>query len=103
VLPRKPWEDDGGDDPRIIQDNDGVWSKAAEDQAAKNVETFVASHLVTLYPIQEGKQLPTLTGSFVSYSTKHGKTFIHPGNIEVVGQREAANGAIWVLDGVLEQ
>jgi len=103
TLPRKPWEDDNGDDPRIVDGKDGVWSKEAEDRVAKNVETFVASHLITKYPIPDGKQLPTLTGSFVSYSIKHGKKYIHPGHVEVVGEREAANGAIWILDGVVEQ
>jgi uncharacterized surface protein with fasciclin (FAS1) repeats len=103
TLPRKPWQDDDGDDPRIVDGNDALWSKESEEKAARNVETFVASHLITQSPIHEGKQLPTLTGSFVSYSIKRGQKYIHPGNIEVVGEREAANGAIWILNGVLEQ
>jgi uncharacterized surface protein with fasciclin (FAS1) repeats len=79
-----------------------VWSKEAEDKARKNVEEFVAGHVITKYPIQEGKDLPTLTGSTVSYRVKAGEKYIYPGNIKVLGEREAANGAIWVLDGVIE-
>jgi hypothetical protein len=38
----------------------------------------------------------------VSFKVKGGDKFIYPGNIKVLGEREAANGAIWVLDGVIE-
>jgi uncharacterized surface protein with fasciclin (FAS1) repeats len=44
-----------------------------------------------------------LSGSSVSYKIKAGEKYIQPGNIKVLGEREAANGAIWVLDGVIEQ
>jgi len=46
--------------------------------------------------------LDTLKGTTVSYSIKGGEKYIEPGNIKVLGEREAANGAIWVLDGVIE-
>ena len=82
--------------------NDLLWNKEEEDKARKNLEKFVADHLVTKYPIQEGEQLPTLSGGFVSYIVKGGIKYINPGNIQVLGEREAANGAIWVLDGVIE-
>lgn len=103
TLPRKPWEDKSDDEKVTKHDSkDFLWSKEAEDKARKNVEDFVAAHIVTKYPIQDGKDLPTLSGSTVSYTIKRGETYILPGNIKVLGQREAANGAIWVLDGVIE-
>lgn len=103
TLPRKPWEDQSDEGPLTKQGSkDSLWSKEAEDKARKNVEDFVAGHVVTKYPIQEGKDLTTLSGSTISYEVKGGEKYINPGNIKVLGEREAANGAIWVLDGVIE-
>jgi hypothetical protein len=103
TLPRKPWEDKSDEGPLSTTDShDSLWSKEAEDKARKNVEEFVAGHVVTKYPIQEGEDLPTLVGSTLSYKVKGGDKYIHPGNIKVLGEREAANGAIWVLNGVIE-
>lgn len=105
-MPRKPWEDkpDEGDDPKIKMHvlKQLVGPTAAEDKARKNLEQFVYGHVVTKSPIKEGEEVPTLLGTTVSYKTKQGEKFIYPGNIKVVGEREAANGAIWVLDGVIE-
>jgi uncharacterized surface protein with fasciclin (FAS1) repeats len=103
TLPRKPWEDKAGDG-RITRhgSKDLVWNEEAEEKARKNIEEFVAGHLVTKYPIEEDKQLPTLKGTFVCFKVEGGEKFVHPGNIKVLGEREAANGAIWVLDGVIE-
>ena len=81
---------------------DLLWDQEAEDKARKNVEDFVSSHVITQYPVAEGKDLPTLRGSTLSYKVKGGTKYINPGNIKVLGEREAANGAIWVLDGVVE-
>jgi hypothetical protein len=100
TLPRKPWEED--EEGPVVADKDVLWDQEAEDKARKNVEDFVASHLITKYPIQEGADLPTLRGTTLSYKLKGGDKYINPGNIKVVGEREAANGAIWVLDGVVE-
>ena len=104
TLPRKPWEDkDDQESPRREDGKeDWVWEKEVEDKARKNVEDFVAGHLVTKYPIEEGKELDTLSGTKVSYKVKGGEKYIYPGEIKVLGEREAANGAIWVLDGVIE-
>jgi len=103
TLPRKPWEDKSNDEQVTKHDSkDLLWNKEAEDKARKNVEDFVAAHVVTKYPIQEGDNLPTLNGSTVSYKVKGGEKYILPGNIKVLSEREAANGAIWVLDGVIE-
>lgn len=103
TLPRKPWED-RDDDGQVTRhgSKDSLWNKKAEDKAKKNIEEFVAGHLVTKYPVEEGKQLATLKGTFVSYTVKGGEKFVDPGNIKVLGEREAANGAIWVLDGAIE-
>jgi uncharacterized surface protein with fasciclin (FAS1) repeats len=103
TLPRKPWEDKA-EDGQVTRhgSKNSFWNKEAEDKARKNIEEFVASHLVTKYPIEEGKQLPTLKGTYISYKVKGGEKFIDPGNIKALGEREAANGAIWVLDGVIE-
>jgi uncharacterized surface protein with fasciclin (FAS1) repeats len=104
VLPRKPWED-ASDEPLIahLGSKGSLWSKEAEDKARKNIEHFVSGHIVPQYPIQEGRELPALGGSTVSYNIKGGEKYVRPGNIKVLGEREAANGAIWVLDGVIEQ
>src|SRR5947207_5560171 len=103
TLPRKPWEDKSNDEQITKHDSkDLFWNKEAEDKAKKNLEEFVAGHIITKYPIQEGKDLPTLTGSTLSYKVKGGEKYIFPGNIKILGEREAANGAIWVLDGVIE-
>jgi uncharacterized surface protein with fasciclin (FAS1) repeats len=103
TLPRKPWEDKS-DDEQVTKNGpkDILWNKEVEDKARKNVENFVAAHVITKYPIQEGKDLPTLNGSTVSYKVEGGRKYVLPGNIKVLGEREAANGAIWVLDGVIE-
>jgi uncharacterized surface protein with fasciclin (FAS1) repeats len=101
TLPRKPWEDKDNDEG-IQQGSEDVWSKEAEDKARKNVEDFVAGHVITKYPIEEGEELSTLGGTSVSFKVKGGDKFIYPGNIKVLGEREAANGDIWVLDGVIE-
>ena len=103
TLPRKPWEDKSNDEQITKHGSkDLFWNKETEDKAKKNLEEFVAGHIITKYPIQEGKDLPTLTGSTLSYKVKGGEKYIFPGNIKVLGEREAANGAIWVLDGVIE-
>ena len=104
TLPRKPWEDKSNDDPQVSKhgSKDVLWDQEAEDKARKNIEDFVAGHIVTKYPIEEGKELLTLAGSSVSYRSKGGEKFIYPGNIKVLGEKEAANGALWVLDGVLD-
>ena len=103
TLPRKPWEDKSdGEQVSKHRSKDLLWNKEEEDKARKNVEDFVASHIITIYPVQEGKGLPTLTGSTLSYKVKGGNKYILPGNIKVLGEREAANGAIWILDGVVE-
>ena len=81
---------------------DLVWEKEVEDKARKNVEDFVAGHVITKYPIQEDKKLDTLSGTKVWYKTRAGDKYVYPGEIKVLGEREAANGAIWVLDGVIE-
>jgi uncharacterized surface protein with fasciclin (FAS1) repeats len=68
----------------------------------KNIEEFVSGHIITEYPIDKNSDLPTLLGKTVSYKVSGGEKYIQPGNVKVVGEREAANGAIWVLDGVVE-
>src|SRR5208282_302814 len=82
TLPRKPWEDKSDNEQVTTHDSkDLLWNKEAEDRARKNLEDFVAAHVITNYPIQEGKDLPTLNGSTVSYKVKGGDKYILPGNI----------------------
>ena len=103
TLPRKPWEDKNDKDGlRRDGKEDLVWDKEVEDKARKNVEDFVAGHVITRYPIEEAKKLDTLSGTQVEYRVKGGDKYVYPGEIKVLGEREAANGAIWVLDGVIE-
>lgn len=74
-----------------------------EDKARKNVEDFVAGHIITRYPITEDTKLETLSGTEVLYKVRSdGEKYVYPGGIKVLGEREAANGVIWVLDGVIE-
>ena len=73
-----------------------------EDKARKNVEDFVAGHVITKHPITEDTKLETLSGTTVEYRVKAGVKYVYPGEIQVLGEREAGNGAIWVLDGVIE-
>jgi uncharacterized surface protein with fasciclin (FAS1) repeats len=103
ILPRKPWEDrDEKEGIRRDGKEDLVWDQEVEDQARKNVEDFVAGHLITRYPVEEGKKVDTLRGTQVEYRVMGGDKYVYPGEIKVLGEREAANGAIWVLDGVIE-
>src|SRR5205085_9366087 len=63
TLPRKPWEDKNEKDGlRRDGKEDLVWDKEVEDKARKNVEDFVAGHVITRYPIEEAKKLDTLSG-----------------------------------------
>lgn len=102
-MPRKPWEDKNDEPSRSRKGSmDALLDKETEDKAWKNIEKFVGRHLVTKHPINEGEQLQTLVGTSVFYEVKNGVKFFYPGNIRVVEEKEAANGAIWVLDGVLD-
>ena len=79
TLPRKPWEDKSNDEQITKHGSkDLFWNKETEDKAKKNLEEFVAGHIITKYPIQEGKDLPTLTGSTLSYKVKGGEKYIFP-------------------------
>ena len=101
-LHRKPWEDKE-EDGKVTQDDGSLWSKEAEDKARRNVEEFVAGHVIPTHPIQPYVELETIRGTKVSYTiSKSGEKIVNPGNIKILGEREAANGAIWVLDGVIE-
>jgi Fasciclin domain len=104
-LHRKPWEDEdevSRPDQHGSMPNDDMWNREVEEKARQNVENFVAGHLITRYPIQPDADLPTMKGPSVSYRIENGVKYVRPGNAKVLGEREAANGAIWVLDGVLE-
>ena len=104
-LHRRPWEDEDEDEgSQVIRHGSkgDLSSQEIEDKARQNVEQFVAGHVITNSPIQPDIELETLRGTKISYTIKSGEKFIQPGNIKVLGEREAANGAIWVLDGVIE-
>lgn len=98
ALPQKPWVDSPQNTPDKSFE---VKPLRNEERAAKNIENFVKRHVVDRYPLTEGKSVSTLAGDKLSFEIKDGEKYIN-GKHKVVAEKQAANGAIWVISGVIE-
>ncbi|GAB7341767.1 hypothetical protein MBLNU457_g0099t1 [Dothideomycetes sp. NU457] len=94
-LPRKPWED-----PEMSAD--AFVGDQGQERAKRNLERFVAAHVVPAAPWGEGEKVRTLDGGRVWWEGRQGKRWIMPGDVEVDEVlKTVGNGEIWVLKGLL--
>lgn len=95
ALPRKPWVDGPVDaqDPKISPLRN-------EDRAARNIEAFVERHVVSQYPLPAGAEAKNMAGQAISVEMKDEEKYIN-GKYKVLVEKTAANGAIWVISGVI--
>lgn len=95
-LPQKPWKDgpENAQDPKVdVLRND--------DRASKNIEAFVSRHIVPEYPISEGQSVKNLAGQSITVEMKDGEKYVN-GEYKVLNEKNARNGAIWVISGVVK-
>lgn len=86
-LPHKPHQNPSGN----TDDND----------ARSNAESFLAAHIVP-GDLKAGDEKPTLKkGLSVRLEERDGGLVVVPGDAKVVGEKEASNGRIYYLDGVV--
>lgn len=96
-LPRKPWEDP---DPQVSAQM--FVGDEGQQRAKRNLERFVAAHVVPAAPWGQGEKVSTLDGGRVWWESRLGKRWIMPGDVEVDEVlKTVGNGEIWVLKGVL--
>ncbi|TGZ82694.1 hypothetical protein EX30DRAFT_304239 [Ascodesmis nigricans] len=101
-LPRKPWEDpedgEGGD-----KGDKGKYSgMGGEDRAGRNLRRFVEMHCVGVSPWEKGVKVRTVGGGEVWWDEDAEGRKIYPDGIKVKRvQGEVENGALWVLEGVV--
>jgi len=98
-LPRKPWEDPRDYSALGATAYDGA---DGESRAHANLRRFTEAHVIPVSPWKEGDKINSLGGGALWWEIKDGKTFLHPGSIEVdrVISR-ATNGEVWVIKGVI--
>lgn len=77
-----------------------------EKEARANVESFLEAHIVPSaldMPAKDGQDTPTLhKGVSVRVEGKEGAWVVQPGDIKVVAVKQASNGKILYLDGVVK-
>ncbi|ORY80357.1 hypothetical protein BCR37DRAFT_381025 [Protomyces lactucae-debilis] len=102
ALPQKPW---------ISMDSaSGSGSKEAssaqrnEENAEANIARFVKQHVVAQYPLTAGVRVPTMNGGSIWFEEdmKTSVKRVYPGGHRVVSEKQAANGAIWIVDGIMQ-
>lgn len=99
ALGRKPWDQKLDPDGRI----DPPLAALDEGSAEENIRRFVEAHIVQAQGMRQGETYRTLAGMEVSWTADGGVKTIHPGGIAVLQEIDTAvNGAIWVLDGVMD-
>jgi hypothetical protein len=102
-LPRKPWEDpsDQGAGGNVFSD---VYAGIkGEDRASRNLRRFVEAHVVGVSPWERRQKVKTIEGVEIWWEEDaQGRKVVYPDGLVVqeVGG-EAANGALWVVDGVV--
>lgn len=102
-LPRKPWEDpDGLENSRSGADHDVFRGQSGDDRASNNLKRFVQAHLVGVAPWTEGAKVKTLEGTEIWWTIdSSGRKVIMPEKIVVDSAAEAANGELWIIDGIV--
>lgn len=86
-LPHKPHQNPSGP----TDDND----------AKDNAESFLAAHVVP-GELKVGEEKPTLRkGLSVRLEERDGGLVVVPGDAKVVGEKDASNGHIYFLDGIV--
>lgn len=92
ALPTKPHQNPNGE--------------TSEKEARTNVESFLSAHIVPSsldMPAKNGKDTPTLhDGVSVRVEGEEGSWVVQPGDIKVVAVKQASNGKILYLDGVVK-
>lgn len=97
ALPQKPWLDVSGDKSDISpQRND--------ERAATNIQRFVEAHVIDISTkdFKADHTFVSMSGQKLHLTLKEGEKYIQPGNMLVVAEKEAENGLIWVIDGVID-
>lgn len=92
ALPTKPHQNPNGE--------------TSEKEARTNVESFLSAHIVPSsldMPAKNGKDTQTLhDGVSVRVEGEEGSWVVQPGDIKVVAVKQASNGKILYLDGVVK-
>lgn len=105
-LAKKPHQDK-------VQAHEGVVLTEEEEymQSQKNVEQWIAAHMIPAHPIDFNSQsYPTLLdGTSVRFDVVKGdpgapewSNVLVNGDVHIVGFREASNGVYYLIDGVIE-
>ena len=109
AMPRKPWLGDASTaSEKLLVNGQAYQTTKDEASAEKNIARFVADHIVPDYPIAVGSKVKTLSGHVLTLvvDDKDGSKYVEIADgrrYKVLSTKEASNGAIWVLDGVLQR
>lgn len=82
------------------QNADG--STPDEEDARTNLESFLAAHIVPeKMDLPGGPAHTLLKGVDVTVEGEEGAYVVQPGNVKVLGVKEASNGRILYIDGIV--
>ena len=94
AMVKKPW--------RALHNSDLAAAVDQQDQIDRQIEAFVGAHIVAQYPMHKLRDTETLSGVMIQWDGKD-KIIVDGQKVDVVSKREAGNGAVWVIDGILVQ
>lgn len=96
ALPQKPWLDASGSEEKRVN------AQRNEERAEANIARFVSAHLAESIPAKAGEHVKRMTGGDMWFELdKNAVKRVYPGGFKVTSEREAANGQIWTIDGVM--
>lgn len=98
-LERKPWL--GADNKHEAPEFDAL---KKEERAARNIERFAKAHII---PFKQGnplekQELQNLLGHAVFIEKRETSKYVQPGDLRVVDEKDAENGIIFVVAGVMD-